>query len=373
MKLIATLGSTLPRYKHKYYIKDEVFESNFSFEALKNYYNVDDGDVIIVGTSQTQSKLGDYIKNYKFVEVPSDDFEKVFNVFIKIIESGDILDLSQSFRSLPMGAFLSYGFSKSLGKEVKNIFYSQVRDNKNAAQESCEFDFISLKKYDDMVELLREINLFLESFQVLKKDLQSDTFKIHNNLVLISDKLYSNNLDIQNEVNEILREINRIKEKESFLKGHLEKLQDDIQKINMILSFKESLKFIGMSEILFNKNMLLQSLTMLFEGILAYLDEKTKKNFKCEKNNKIYTKKDGKYKYRNCLKSKISVVRYKRQIKNHIRRDIAIYNLDEFARHLVKVDELRNNSAHAFINAKTADIFKEDIKREINFFKRVIK
>lgn len=373
MKLIATLGSTEPKFKHKYFIKDKVLESNFSFEALKDYFNVVDKDVVIIGTSQTQEKLGEYIKNYNFVEVPSDDFKRIFAVFIKIIENGDILDLSQSFRSLPMGAFLSYGFSKSLGKEVKEIFYSQVKDNKNAVKEACEFDFVSLKKYDDMVELLREINLFLESFQVLKKDIQSDIFKIHNNLVLISDKLYSNNLDIKKEINEILNEIKRIKEKESFLKKHLEKLYEEIKKLDVILSFKESLRFINMSEILYSKNMLLQSLTMLFEGVLAYLDEKTKPNYKCKKGQKEFNKNSSKYKYRNCLKNSLSVVRRGEKIPNYVKNNILIPNLNEYAKHLMKVDALRNDSAHAFINSKKAEVFKNEIKKEIDFFKRVIK
>jgi len=372
MKLIATLGATKPNFKHKYFIKDKVFEVNFSFEALKELYEIDDKNVVIVGTNQTKKVLGEYISDYQFKEVSSDDFESIFEIFINLIEKSDIIDLTQSFRSLPIGAFLSYGFSKSLGKELKDIFYAQVKDNKNPVKESCEFDFVSLKRYDDMVELLREINLFLESYQVLKKNLE-DMKVIHNNLVLISDKLYSNNLDIKNEIDELLKEIKRVKEKYSFLTIHLEKLENEIQKLNIVLGFKESLRFINMSEILFSKNMLLQSLTMLFEGSLAYLDEKTKASFICKKGSEEYTKNSDKYKFRNCLKSKLSVVRYGKHLFPFIKQSIKINNLEEYAKHLVRVDTLRNESAHAFINSQKAELFKEDIKKELEYFKRVIK
>jgi len=372
MKLIATLGATKPTFKHKYFIEDKMFEVNFSFEALKEFYQISDDKVIIVGTSKTKEELGKYILNYQFQEVSSDDFESIFEIFINLIEEGDIIDLTQSFRSLPIGAFLSYGFSKSLGKELKDIFYAQVRDNKNPVSESCEFDFISLKRYDNMVELLREINLFLESYQVLKKDLE-DMKIIHNNLVSISDKLYSNNLDIKDEINELLKEIERVKEKYNFLNQHLNKLEKEIEKLRLVLNFKESLRFINMSEILFEKNMLLQSLTMLFEGSLAYLDEKVNRFFICQKGKEKYRKSDDKYKFRNCLKSKISIVRRGGKISDSVKHNIRINNLEEYAQHVVKIDELRNNAAHAFINSEEAKLFKEDIKKELEYFKNIVR
>ena len=128
-----------------------------------------------------------------------------------------------------------------------------------------------------------------------------------------------------------------------------------------------------MSEILFEKNMLLQSLTMLFEGSLAYLDEKIDSTFVCKKGDKEYTKKSDKYKFRNCLKSKISRVRYGKSIDFHIKKVIRIDNLEEYAQHVVKIDELRNNAAHAFINSEEAKLFKEDIKKELEYFRKIIK
>ena len=58
---------------------------------------------------------------------------------------------------------------------------------------------------------------------------------------------------------------------------------------------------------------------------------------------------------------------------NFIKKNIKITDLNEFTKHLMKLNELRNNSAHAFINSKKAELFKNDIKNEIEFFKRVIK
>ena len=54
MKLIATLGATLPKHQHNYQIDNKTFNENFSFEALKKFYQIDDKDVVIIGTSKTK-------------------------------------------------------------------------------------------------------------------------------------------------------------------------------------------------------------------------------------------------------------------------------------------------------------------------------
>ena len=374
MRLLVTLGATKPKPKHIYYINGKKFENKrFSFEALKDYYNIEDKDVIIFGTDKTKEILEEEgLLNYSFKEVESGNLEGVIESFVNEIQKDDILDLTQSFRSISFGALISYSFSKNLGKNVKNIYYAQVRDGKNPARESTENDFISLKKYEDIVDLFREINLFLDSWYVVP-DEKDETKIIHNNLKVISERLLVNNLEIDNEIKNILNEIERLNKKYPFLKVHLSKLQEELKKLESILSFKESLRLFKMSNKYFEKNLLLQSLTMLFEASLAYLDEKTENNFVCRKGNQEYTKCSDKYKFRNCLKSNLSSVRRNKPIKSFLKKFIAIKNLEEFARHLMKIDELRNDSAHAFINTKKLQDFKQDIKGELEFFRNIIK
>jgi len=374
MRLLVTLGATKPRFRHIYYIDKKKFENKrFSFEALKDYYNIEDKDVIIFGTDKTKEILEEEgLLNYSFKEVESENLEGVIESFVNEIQKDDILDLTQSFRSISFGALLSYSFSKNLGKNVKNIYYAQVRDGKNPARESTENDFISLKKYEEIVDLFREINLFLDSWYVVP-DEKDETKIIHNNLKIISERLLVNNLEIDNEIKSILKEIERLNEKYPFLKVHLSKLQEELKELKTILSFKESLRLFKMSTKYFEKNLLLQSLTMLFEASLAYLEERTKNNFICKKGREEFNKNSDKYKFRNCLKSNLSSVRRDKPIKPFLKEIIDIKNLEEFAKHLMKIDELRNSSAHAFINTKKLQDFKQDIKGELGFFRNIIK
>jgi len=371
MKLIATLGTTPTNFKHIYKIDDKSYEEFFSFLALKKHFDIDDKDVIIVGTKDTQNKQKEYIQNFKFIEIDADNFDDVFAKTLNIMDNDSIVDLTQSFKSLGYGAILSYNFSKSVGKRVKDIFYAQVQNNCNAGNSNCEFVFQSLKRYEEIVDLVREINIFITSWYVLNQEKEEEFKIIHNSLLNISKKLLINDLDILKHIEKIENEIKRLKDNKDYeyLHIHLEKLNEEITELKEVESEeKEFIKFIKFSRLYFNKNFLLQSLTMLFEAIGAFVEYKTKDNFVCRSQKGEFTKQDNKYNYRNCLKSKLSVVRYGKKIYYEYYQNIKINNLRIFSEHFVKVDELRNNSAHVFINGKTDEDFKSDIEKELQFF-----
>jgi len=387
MKLIATLGTTKPKNLHTYYIENKKYEKPFSFLALKDYFNIDDNDVIIIGTKDTKEEQEKYIKNFQFVEVNADNFREVFEKTINSIENDSIVDLTQSFKSLGYGALLSYFYSKSIGKKVKDIFYAQVQENCNPGVQNCTFVFQSLKEYEEIVELVREINVFLDSWYVIKQEKEEDFKIIHNNLLEISNKLLLNDLDVLDNIEEINKEIDRLYSVEEenvggdgntrktygFLFNHLNSLQEELNNIkSTLLLSEESKKMFTFAKLFLKKNLLLQSITILFEAIGAYVEEKTENNFKCKKGEKIYTKNDDKYKFRNCIKSKLSVVRYNKQIPNYLRKIIMINDLENFAKHYMLVDELRNNSAHVFINGKVNKhaSLKEKLEEEISFFEK---
>ena len=167
MKLIATLGTTEAKFAHTNINDEYSYNEKFSFLALKKYFNIKNEDIIIIGTKQTQQKQKEYIKDFEFISVNADDFDDVFAKTIKTFENDAILDLTQAFKSIGYGALLSYIFSKTIGKRVKDIYYAQVQDNCNAGKNECIFKFQSIKRYEDIVDLVREINTFLRSWYVI--------------------------------------------------------------------------------------------------------------------------------------------------------------------------------------------------------------
>jgi len=372
MKLIATLGTTEAKFAHTYIIDEYSYNEKFSFLALKKYFNIKNEDIIIIGTKQTQQKQKEYIKDFEFISVNADDFDDVFAKTIKTFENNAILDLTQAFKSIGYGALLSYIFSKTIGKRVKDIYYAQVQDNCNAGKNECIFKFQSIKRYEDIVDLVREINTFLHSWYVINQEKEEEFKVIHNNLLKISQNLLVNNLDINGYIDELLKEINRLlqEEKYAYLHSHLKKLKGEMVKIQDALKSKESLKMYKFSKLCFEKNLLLQSLTLLFEAVSAYLEEIVG-NYKCNKNGKQYTKESNKYKFRNCLKSDLIGYRKHKHCKGFWNNKIK--NCDEFRRNFIKIDEMRNDSAHVFINGNKLKKFRDEIKQLSDFFNLYIK
>ena len=164
-----------------------------------------------------------------------------------------------------------------------------------------------------------------------------------------------------------MKEIYRLfqKEKYAYLYSHLEKLKEEILKIQDALNSKESLKMYKFSKLFFEKNLLLQSLTLLFEAVSAYLEEIVG-DYRCNKKDKIYTKESNKYNFRNCLKSDLIGYRKFEHCKNFWSNKIKKCN--KFRKNFIKIDEMRNDSAHVFINGSKLKEFKEEIKSLIEFF-----
>jgi hypothetical protein len=376
MKLIATLGTTPTNYKHTYIIENKTYKEYFSFLALKKHFNINDKNIIIIGTKETKERQKNHIDKFNFIKVNADNFNDVFAKTLNTLANESIIDLTQSFKSLGFGAILSYSFSKSIGKNVKDIFYAQVQNNCNPTRNECKFIFQSLKRYEEITDLVKEIEIFINSWYVLPQH-KEEFNNIHSILLKISKKLLINDLDILENLKNIKREIKNLKEdkKYEFIHNHLNKLEEEINSLsNASQKNKEYLKLFEFSKLYFNKNLLLQSLTMLFESIGAFIENQTENNFKCKNKKGEFTKKDNKYYFRNCLKSKLSIVRYGKPIPSYLFHFIKIQDLKKLAQHLVKVDELRNNAAHVFINGKRNIIdFKKEIENELKFFEEVYK
>jgi hypothetical protein len=364
MNLIVTLGTTPANHKHKYNIKNKQYEEIFSFLALKKAFNIDDINVYIMGTKQTKDKHSSLIKNYHFIEVDETNLNEIFGKSIELFKDESIVDLTQSFRSLSFGTLLGFSFSQ-IDNNVKNIYYAQVKDNCNPSVNICEFDFISLKEYEEAIELARKINTFTNSWYVIRGK-QKDFKPIENNIAIISRKLLVNNLDVSNNIDNILTEIDKVeKDRFDYLSKHLSELKNEILGLENVLTLhNEGDKFFNIARLYFKKNLLLQTLTMLFEAVNIYIADIYWEE-RC-KNKKGEFTKDEPYKFRNCVKNKFLGNRKKEDCYREWNGKIK--NCKKFRQYFLKIDEIRNSSAHAFIEDDKYKDYKNEINMFINFF-----
>jgi flagellar biosynthesis/type III secretory pathway ATPase len=65
-------------------------------------------------------------------------------------------------------------------------------------------------------------------------------------------------------------------------------MKKEIQTIQNLIRYKESQKLLNVSEYFLKKDILLYSVTLLYEAMLAFLDEKIQNNSNCNKETDIY-------------------------------------------------------------------------------------
>jgi len=364
MKLIATLGTTLAKYMHTYKLDSKSYQKRFSFEAIKEHYQIKDEDVYIIGTKDTKEKQCDYISKYHFIKIDADDLDDIFAKATKIISKDAIVDLTQSFRSVSFGVILSMGFSKTLGKQSKEIYYAQTDSaESNPSETPCKYKFISLKRYDEIGDLSRTINTFLHTLIVIDNNVLDEKFqKLYKQLQKISKNFFNNNYEELFKSAEIISEtLNLYKDDVDFdyLKEHIERLILEIKKIKKLKNKFESQMLLNCSKYLLTKGINLHAITTLYESMTAFLDEEISPS-EC---NKILDKRRGKmrkantYERRNCLKKSLKQCNKVKQI----------IDCNTFSKHLRNIDKLRNISAHAFTSDNTYKNFSSEIRKTIDF------
>lgn len=365
MRLIATLGATTVTKEHLYEIDSKIYSVKISPIALKQHFGIRNEDVYIIGTKQTKEKLGFIIEDFNFIEINEDSLESVFETAVKYIRKGDIVDLTQGYRSFPFGVFLALNYSKIMNKDPKDVYYAQIQNiTCNYRNDVCSHKFVSLKKYLEIGDLAREINSFVTSWYVVDYDI--DNFESFKKLLEnLSKKLLSNDLDVLGDIKELKKEITALEKRYLYLNQHLKLLSDEIQSIqNSLLIRQDYRKFYSMAQMYFKKGLMLQTLTLLFESLNAYLAEIVPDDFYCEKNKRKYYKNSkNKYAFRNCVKN---LLRDQNACQMRIFRNLK--NCREFRNKFRKIDEMRNDSAHAFINGKTLDNYYNEINLLLKFF-----
>ena len=363
MKLIATLGTTPTNYEHIYRLHGKSYTKRFSFEAIKEHYHIEDKDVYIIGTSDTLKEQNTYISNYTFIQIDVDDLDNIFAEATKVISKDSIIDLTQSFRSISFGVMLSMGFSKTLNKQAKEIYYAQtVSSECNPTQTPCKYNFVSLKRYDEIGDLARTINTFLHTLITIDNNIEDEKFqKLYRQLTKISKNFFDNNYEeLFSSVEDISKSLNSYKEDIDFdyLKEHINRLIDEMKNIKELKADLESQTLLNCSKYLLDKGINLHAITTLYESMTAFLDEEISPSVcdtKVGKNGKKY--KANIYERRNYLKK---LLRNCNKIKQLI-------DCETFSKQLRNIDKLRNISAHAFTSDNTEKDFTKEIRKTIDF------
>lgn len=359
MRLIATMGANRLVHKHKYMIDGKTYESQVSFMALAQAYGID--DIIIIGTSKSKESIESILEthtNIEMVTIESSNVEEVFQKSLEYITKDTILDLTQGYRHYPMLTLLSSVFlQNSSMKNIKDIFYAQIIDEKcNPRDNSCSYQFTSLIKYLDIANMARVINTFNKTLITLDYDVQSHEFReIKKGLQELTQELFSNDFKgskakaeyVEKLVNTILED-----KRLQMVEEHLTQLKKELRRIQHLTRIKESQTLLNVSEYFLKKDILLHSVTLLYESMVAFLDEKIKTNAKCNKESDVY-------KRRNCLKKGLGDCRHVRNITN----------CKKFSDTLRHIDTLRNTSAHAH----TTGSYQEDLKHELEISIKTVK
>lgn len=363
MRLIATMGATGIKNKHKYKINGEIYESELSFLALAKAYNIT--DIIVIGTKKSQESIQrilDENKNINMVVIESNNVEDVFQKSLEYISKDTILDLTQGFRHYPMLTLLASIFLQSnASKNIKDIFYAQiVNENCQPYKESCTYTLTSLIKYLDIANMARIINTFNKTLLTLDYDVYFDDFIIiQKSLDKLSKELFSNNFKSSSRSAKNIDKIIKIALENNNLdviKEHLLNLKYEMQTIQQLSSQYESETLLNVSSYFLNKDILLHSVTLLYEAMVAFLDERVD-NHKCNtfinrRGEEIQT---NTFQRRNCLKLNMGGCKDPKYKQN-------ISMCKEFSNLLRKIDGFRNTSAHAH----TTGTYNEDLKLELS-------
>ncbi|MDQ1245541.1 MAG: hypothetical protein QG565_1882 [Campylobacterota bacterium] len=361
MKLVATLGNTKSELLHTYIFGSELYKERVSFMAVAKKYAIAEQNITILGTAQTQEYIQRAFPNNHFnmVVVDDTDIDELFNKSVEHIGKNTILDLTQGFRHFPMTLLLGAIFDISKEKNIHEIYYAKTKNpNDNPSTHECSYDFISLFKYIDISNISRIINTFVKTLVVTDYEIKDDEFReLKKELSKLSKKMLSNDYASANRIaSEIFAKIGTIQTKELIeLHKPIQTLKKEIREILFIKNEKESVTLFRFALYMFDKDLLLQSLTLLFEALGAYLDENIYFQ-KCDDTSRdIYSK-------RNCLKKEF--------LYNGAKK---ITNAQEFQKNFKKIDILRNKAAHAFTSDKHAGDMKEDMQQYFLFFQNYFK
>jgi hypothetical protein len=151
------------------------------------------------------------------------------------------------------------------------------------------------------------------------------------------------------------------------IKEHLVNLKKEIQTIQELTSKNESETLLNVSEYFLRKDILLHSVTLLYESMIAFLDER----IHFQKCNSVINRRGEEvsanvFQRRNCLKLNMGDC-HNPKYKN------TISQCKKFSKLLRKIDGLRNTSAHGHTTGTYQEDLKKELEKAIEFLKPIIK
>lgn len=379
MRLLATLGASKISDKQKYIYDGVTYEEYFSFLALQKAFGVESKDIIVIGTQSTRRLLEEFVEdeiilgNFQMVDdaVGIDDF---FSLCIELIDADTYLDVTQGFRHMPMTMLLSSITAANFdSKNIKDILYAKTLDPScNPSNAVCTFEFYSMFVYLDMASIATSIDSFCASYSTPALKVTYPKFvPLYASLDMLSRHLVGNNLTYSVELAKGIKpKLDPLRP--SPLSPLLPKLEGEIDFLISLEKMREHERFFEGAKRYFQKELLLNSVTTLFEAVTAFLDYVVTKeglalvffDYKSGRQTICKEQKD-KYKRRNCQKKAIKAFVDKN--KTH-----PIVN-GAFLTQLKELDKMRNLSAHAFIDEKTSADYETKLKEKIIFFEKLIK
>lgn len=378
MRLLAVLGATKIGSKQKYIYDKVEYEEFFSFLAIQKALDIPSEDIVVIGTDKTKELLMNFrkdnaiLKNFKEVDddIEIDDF---FRLCLESIDTDTYLDVTQGFRHMPMTLLLSSLTAANFGdKNIKDILYAKALDPScRPSEKSCPFEFYSMLSYLDMASIATSVYSFCASYSTPALKVTYPEFvSLHNSLNLLSKHLVGNNITYAIELAKGIKpKLEPLRS--SPLSPLLSKLEGEIDFLISLERMGEHKRFFEGAKQYFQKKLLLNSVTTLFEAVTAFLDYTvTKENLHLvsldykNSGQTICKEQENKYNRRNCQKRAIGD--FVKKNKNHPTINQA------FVRQLYELDRMRNLSAHAFIDEKSSTNYEAKLREKLHFFEKLI-
>ena len=367
MRIIATVGNSKLQIKHKYIIENKSYEEYLSFMALAKHYDVD--DIVLIGTKESQKELSEFLSsnpNITMLVISSDDVQEVFQASLQYFTNETILDLTQGYRHYPMLTLLASSFvATKSNANIKDIYYAQTLDNSCMPyKEQCQYQFVSILKYQELSQIASGITTFINTLNVITINTTNHEFnKIYKELQLLSKSLFSNNFKSSKKLaKKLYEDVKSLKDSKKYIEidNLLASLLSELHKIIKLSHNQESITLYHYSMYFLSHDILLHSVTMLYESMVAYLDEHNEDSQYHDKST---------FRRRNNLKKSLGNC-YKNIGKNcHQHPNIKMCK--EFSRHLCNIDKLRNTSAHAFTDDDNNKNLGEEIESTHNFLAQI--
>lgn len=419
-------GIYAPKEKALYRSEIKEIEETYSMNSLPTLIGTysEEYEIISIYTSCARDIQKEVLKSegieYDFDDVHQikDDmaFDTVFEKIDSVISAYDkvIIDVSHGYRHLPILMIINAVMHniESIEKIEKIIFAKEIEQFK-------EYKFVDLKRYLDLANISYALTTFERNYTVANNVKVSDTLlnDFLEELSSFSKHILANSMDEllldtnkkKSVTTRLIHNINLLLESDEplfkNLKRLLEKTLFHLKQIRDLKDEEGYKKLFYLSENMYKKGYLLNSITLLSEAIGLYSMEEIKKintyiyealeeyenNAKQAKNNEnrffdlyaIYNQSKAFYNNKENYighfleikkggNSRDKVIQWNKKTKkltNEIKREISNVAKKDIVNLSKKIDNIRNNLAHANSSQRLKDV-EDNIKQVLSDYKR---